>query len=187
MGKKKILRKRYILLSILAIIPFYNFVHFNDYCFGDKDLVVVGAFSVLFFIAFIVIVFYNLYNISLKKELFNYRPIIIFSLFICFLVISLKYHDKNLFKSLSATYKLENTKKDVELSLYEDLTFEIIEYNFNSKCYYKGDYFFRKDSVFFQSKNILKPYISGGYMFQKNRNVLISNSSKKVTYTILQN
>ena len=50
------LRKRYILLILLAILPFYKLIHLDDYCFGDVDLVIIGGFSVLFAIAFIGVV-----------------------------------------------------------------------------------------------------------------------------------
>lgn len=82
----KKIRKRYLLLIFLALLPFYKLYHPEDYCFGDVDLVIIGGLTILFVITFLSIVFYNLYSIALKKELFNFRPLIIATVFAFFLI-----------------------------------------------------------------------------------------------------
>ncbi|MGK0414061.1 MAG: hypothetical protein ACJA1B_002280, partial [Polaribacter sp.] len=167
------LRKRYFLLIALAIVPFYRLFHFDDYCFGDKDLLLIAGLTIIFVIAFIVVVFNNLYGISLRKELFNFRPIIIAGVFTLSLLFGLKFHENSLFKNEVQVFKTQ--KKDgkfYEIKLFEDTTFEFRTVFSNYNCVKKGIYFYKKDSLFLnrthKSKN--EDYLDSLYILNRTTN-----------------
>lgn len=143
------LRKRYILLILLALLPFYKLIHTDDYCFSDVDRLLIGLLTLLFVISFIAIVFYNLYRISLRNELFNGRPIIIAVIFSIALFLGFTYHDKNPFKN--KTHVFNSTLKNstaLELVLFSDKTFQFKTTLKDLICVKGGNYFFKKDSLY---------------------------------------
>lgn len=143
------IRKRYILLILIALLPIYKFIHLDDYCFGDEDLVVVSAFVVLFFIAFIVILFDNLYSISVQKELFNFRPIIIAVFYGLGFFLFLKYHEKNVLKNSGGVYNIRSAeRKLVQVTIFTDNTFEVKKEGINESCFNRGSYKIKKDTLF---------------------------------------
>lgn len=167
------IRKRYLALIALAIIPFYKFYHPENYCFGDVDLVIVFLFFVIYVIAFISAVFYNLYKISLKKELFNFRPVLITVIFLAALYLALRYHDQNLFKEPIQVYESnsrENSK--LEIVLYDDNSFELKTLYERSFCVEEGVFLFKGDSLILTKNKILEGNIDFG-------DVYILNNTKK--------
>ena len=151
------LRKRYFLLIFIAIAPFYKFVHPENYCFGDTDLVIIGGFMVLFAITFLVIFFNNLYLITIKRELFNYRPVLIAVVFLIALYTTLGLHDQNIFKDQVKVYKGFSKEKDVlEINLYDDNTFELKIIYDKSYCVEKGAYSFKSDTLLLNKYNKVK-------------------------------
>ena len=148
------LRKRYFLLIFLAILPFYKLFHFGDYCFGDVDLFYFALLSIVFAIAFIATVFYNLYRISLRNELFNFRPLIIAGVFSLAMFLGLKYHNNNPFKSKVEVFKsISKENEQLEIVLFDNNTFEFkITFNHNT-CVEKGTYYFKKDVLILDKNN----------------------------------
>ncbi|AUC20290.1 hypothetical protein, partial [Polaribacter reichenbachii] len=135
------LRKRYILLILLALLPFYKLIHPDDYCFGDVDLVIIGGLTIIFIITFLAIFFYNLYKITIKKELFNFRPLIITAVFAVVFNRALEYHDKAIFKDKFQVFNSFSKEKALlEIILYDDATFEFKTIYDNSYCVEKGTY-----------------------------------------------
>ncbi len=182
MKKKGRIFKRYIFLIILAMLPFYKFYHEGDYCFGDKDLVVIGFYIVLFIIAFLVIFFNNLYGISLKKELFNFRPIIIFVVFVIALLLFFKYHTKNILKTQKQHFVSKLEFKDVNLFLYEDETFQLNESFATYNCYYKGTFRYEGDSLFLIANTSLYVNFETMYQYKPKEGVLIPKTSNKPVF-----
>ena len=176
MSNKKAIRKRYILLIILAILPFYRFNHKDDYCFGDADLAIIGGFAVVFFIAFLVILFNNLYKITLRIELFNFRPVIILVVFSTALFFALKFHNKNVFKTEKQHFTNISSLKDVNLYLFTDKTFEIKKKFNNYSCYYKGNFSYKGDTLFLHPKNTID--IDSTFLFNTNKKTLISTKTR---------
>jgi len=58
-------KKRHILLLVFAILPFLNFIHLDDYCFGAAEFLKIAGLTILLFIAFLVISFQDLYSLSI--------------------------------------------------------------------------------------------------------------------------
>ncbi|WP_026776685.1 hypothetical protein [Polaribacter sp. Hel_I_88] len=163
------LRKRYFLLIFLAIAPFYKFIHPENYCFGDVDLVIIGGFMVLFAITFLVIFFNNLYLITIKKELFNFRPVIITVVFLIALYTTLGLHDKNIFQEKIKTYKGFSKEKDqLEINLFDDNTFELKIIYPKSYCVEKGEYSFKNDTLLLDKYNKVKGNIIFDDMYVYN-------------------
>ena len=163
------LRKRYITLILLALLPFYKIIHDKNYCFGDLDLVIIAGFTILYIIAFLAVFFYNLYKITLKKELFNFRPLIITLVFFTTLYLALEYHDENFLKEKVEVFK--STSKEntlLEINLFSDDTFELktIYQDYpKSFCVEKGNYYYNKDTLFLNKFNNLDGNIVFGDVY----------------------
>ncbi len=174
-------KKRHLLLLLFAFLPFLNFIHFDDYCFGVAELLIIGGLTIVFFIAFLVISFHDLYNLSIDKLRFNFVPLTIVFFFSLLLFFAIKYHDKNFNKNEVQTFKNEidgvvfNT-----LILFDDYTFELSEISIQETCTKKGAYQFKKDSLFLNKndKNFIDTVFDGTYYFNKKRNLLIPKKSR---------
>lgn len=143
-------KKRYILLLVVAVLPLVKLIHIGDYCFGILDWLIIGGLSVLFFIIFLVTLFYNLYNISLKKEIFNFFPLVT----ACFLALALyvgyHYHEQPIFKQLKAVYTEETSEnKPTQISLFTNKTFEFKSFFKEYHCIKKGTYEFKNKMLYF--------------------------------------
>ena len=166
----KKLRKRYLLLILLALFPFYRLIHPKNYCFGDVDLVIIAGLTILYIITFLSISFYNLYKITLKKELFNFRPLIITFVFSMSLYYTLEYHDKNLFKEKVKVFKSYTKEKEkLQISLFKNNTFELRTIDSTFFCVEKGKYLFKNDTLFLNKRNNVDGNIVFGdvYVFDK--------------------
>lgn len=170
-------RKRYLVLIVFAILPLIKFVHLGDYCFGIADLLIIGGLSILFFIAFLVTLFYNLYKISLKRELFNFSPLIIATLLALVIYLGYKYHDKNMFKEQQATYLEESiVKKPTQITLFKDQTFEVKTFFKEYYCAKNGSYQIKKDSLFLYQNDSADVVLDRIYFIDTKSKKLIPNS-----------
>jgi hypothetical protein len=66
---------------VLALLPFLNLIYFGDYCFGVENLLIIIGLTIVFAIAFLVITFYDLHNLSISKLRFNFAPLLIVFIF----------------------------------------------------------------------------------------------------------
>lgn len=143
------IRKRYILLILIALLPLLYLVHPDDYCYGVTEIIVIGSFVLLFVIVFLVVLFNNLYGIALKKELFNYRPVLIAAVYTVVLLILLSFHDDNVFKTPKLAFKSPTTAKtNVRLTLFTDKDFEIKTLYKIHRCINKGTFTIKNDSIY---------------------------------------
>jgi hypothetical protein len=164
------LTKRHFLLIFLALLPFYKLVHFDDYCFGDEDLLVIGALTIVFVIAFIAIVFNDLYTISFGKEMFNFMPLIIAGVFFLSLVLGLKLHENSIFKNEVQSFKIQQKGTySAEIKLFGDATFEFKTIFLNYNCVKKGTYFYRKDALYLKKLDSVskETILDSVYVFNK--------------------
>lgn len=188
------IRKRYLGLILIALLPLTFLIHFGDYCFGVKELLIIIGLAIFFVITFLVILFHNLYSIALKKELFNYRPFLIGVVYLVVLSLLLNYHDAYLFKTKKSVFETNNSLEEVKkITFFTDKQFELKMKQKHYRCVYKGSFnvsgeivylnFNQKnhpliDTVFYYSKNRKQ-------LFSKNRSVLFTktnNPSKKENY-----
>lgn len=181
------LRRRYFLLITLALLPFYKLIHFSDYCFGDVDLLAIVALSVVFAITFITIVFYNLYKISLKKELFNFRPLIIAGVFSLTMYYGIEYHNKNVFKDKVDIFKsMSEGNKELEIVLFDDDTFEFKTTFNKNTCVEKGTYYYKNDLLFLNKNNKAteKSNFDSVYVFNKTYHSLKPEDNSLPIFTL---
>lgn len=184
--KKNKIRKRYIFLIFIALLPLFKLIHSNDYCFGVADLLLIAAIGVVFFIAFMVILFYNLYKVSLKRELFNIRPVIIFVVFGISLFFGLKYHDKNIFKTKKEKFVTkENTLPKSELILFTDKTFELKNIKTEYTCFIKGNYLKKGDTLLFSNFDTSNEILEEKLIVKQDE--LISENSQRPLFKVLKN
>ena len=148
-------KKRYLFLLLFAILTFSNVIHFGDYCYDSLNTFLFIAFSVLFFGAFLIMTFYNLYKISLKKERFKFTPGILLLIFFGLVVFVTKYPDTYIFKTPIKSFK---SIKKVDLNtlkiiLFSNKTFESKTILEKSDCTQKGSYFIKNDSLYLNYNN----------------------------------
>lgn len=175
------LKKRHLLLIGFAILPFLDFIHGDDYCFGVADLLIITGLTIVFFIGFLVITFYDLYNLSIKQLRFNFMPLIIAAVFSVFLFIGLKFQGKQLFKDTLNSFQQRIGKdKSLKIILFTDQTFELKTISVIETCTKKGVYYFKKDSLFLNKldKYVIDDVFDSVYYFKKDENLLISRKNK---------
>ena len=142
-------KKRHFILFILAILPFSELIHTKDYCFGDANLLLFALLSIPFVVVFLTLIFYNVYTITLRVELFNFIPLLIAGLFFTTLFLGLEYHDKNPFKNKVQVFNaIIDANTTAEIILFDDKTFELKTTIKDVSCYKKGIYNYKKDSLF---------------------------------------
>jgi hypothetical protein len=143
------IRKRYILLIILSILPFYKIIHFDDFCINDVDYLLIAFLSIIVLVTFLAIVFFNLYQISIHRELFNLRPIIIFVVFSITLYFGLKYPDFTFFKNIKQQFSHSiDLNSSAKIILYDDATFIFKTKLSTEVCAKYGSYLYKNDSLF---------------------------------------
>lgn len=174
------IRKRYILLIILSILPFYKIIHFDDYCINDVDYLLIAFLSIIVLVTFLAIIFFNLYQISIHRELFNYRPFLIFGVFSIALYVGLKFPDIWLVKKVDQkfTHKV-NATSSAKITLFKDYTFSFKVKSTNETCAKFGTYKMSKDSLFLKlnSNSTNQQLMDSVYVFDKIEKKLKSTSS----------
>lgn len=148
------IRKRYILLIILSILPFYKIIHFGDYCINDVDYLVIAFLSILVLVAFLSIALFNLYQISIHRELFNHRPYLIFTVFLVALYLGLKLQGKEVFKDQKQQFSIQiSDEAFANIILYNDKTVRLKTKYVDEICVNKGTYYFNNDRLFITTFN----------------------------------
>lgn len=181
------IRKRYILLIILSILPFYKIIHFGDYCINDVDYLIITFLSIIVLVTFIASLFYNLYQISIHRELFNYRPFFIFGIFSIALYIGIKNPDILLFKSVNQQFQYQiDATSQAKILLFKDNTFLYKTKYTNETCTKHGTYYFKNDSLFLKLNSGLnnQKFLNRVYFFDKNENKLIPESIDLPTFQL---
>lgn len=189
------IRKRYILLILIALLPLHKFIHQEDYCFGEDDWVIIGVYATLFFVAFLAIIFNNFYMITLKKELFNIRPVIIGVVYTIGLVFFIFYHNDLPFKTKTQLFLLLDDELDpTEIQLFEDNTFQyqktsnrIISNNLvTTICYSKGSFDIRNDSIYFNFNNstLNGSYLDNVYAISASKDTLYPKNGNFLNYKL---
>lgn len=168
------IKKRHILLFLIGLLPFIKLIHLNDYCFGVSDLLIISGIAIVYIIAFLVIFFYNLYKISLKKELFNYITLIVLGSNSLLLFLGIMFHNKAITKEKKQLFvsKLINDKIH-KIHLYNDATFDYKIETEIETCTKSGNYVVNKDTItlFYNNKNSLN---------KKTQNLIYSKNLKEI-------
>jgi hypothetical protein len=165
------IRKRYLLLILIALLPLYFLIHPDDYCFGVAELLIIGGLAILFIIVFLVVFFNNLYGISLKRELFDANPLIIAVVYAVFLYLFINYHDENVFKTKKMVFKTEDsTTQNAKITLFTDKTFEFKTVYREYRCVNKGVFRLTNDTLYLKTNHTLNnPMVFDSvYYYDKN-------------------
>lgn len=176
------IKKRYLFLLLLAILTFSNTFYFSDYCYNSLNAFLFLVFSVLFGALFLIITFYNLYKISIKKERFDFVPGILLLLFSVFVIYSVKYPGyyihKTEIKSFKSLKKIDATT--TRIILYSNYTFESKTILEKSDCTKKGSYFFKNDSLYLVKNNSKEEdgFFDKTYYYIENEGLLIPKNKK---------
>lgn len=173
--------KRHILLIILSVFPFYRIIHSGDYCINDVDYLLVALMSIPVLITFLAIVFFNLYNITLQKEFFNFIPLIIFGIFLISLYVVLKFPDISNFKTKTTQLFIKSdTISTSRIILYENGEFQFKNATSNEFCVNYGNYFFKEDSLHLQSTQNTNKYkfLDSVYFFDRKHKMIRPKNNK---------
>jgi hypothetical protein len=172
-------RRKHLLLIAFAILPFLSLIHFDDYCFGVADLLIIAGLTIVFFIAFIVMTFYDLYNLSIKKLRFNFIPLLIVAVFSISLFIGVKYQGKFLFKNQLHSFKDVSSEGNyIKIILFTNNSFELRVSTIEETCTQKGIYQLKNDSLFLNKgdKSFNDTIFDSIYYFNKKEKLLIPKS-----------
>ncbi len=154
--------KRHYGLVVLILVLGYKGINLADFCYDLVDKFIVGGIGLLFFMATLVVTFYNLYHISLKEEFFDYLPLLFLILFSGLFYISMYNPELDFYKTETGTYKkLNTTNRQVKLKLFSDNTFFIEEAQGREKCYTKGTFIKSGEALklnFEEGNNIVRDY-----------------------------
>ena len=179
--------KIHLVLIMFALLPFLNLIYLGDYCFGVANLLIVTGLTIVFAIAFLVITFYDLYNLSIKRLSFNFMPLLIVFIFSITLFIGIKYQGKFLFKNKEISFKNEiGIDTTSRIILFTDKTFEVKQALKNEVCTKKGIYYFKNDSLFLNKndRSLNDVVFDSIYYFNKTENLLIPNNNKLLNYKL---
>ena len=172
------IRKRYLLLISIALMPLTLLIHVSDYCFGVKELLIITGFIICFIVVFLVILFNNFYNIALKKELFNYKTVLIAVIYCVVLSLFLHYHDENLFRTKISLFETQNTSKNIrKLSLFSDNYFELKVIQKQQRCVYNGSYLFNQDTLHLIFNKNSEYSLDTLFNYSKNTKQLLSSKT----------
>jgi len=180
-------KKRHLILVAFALLPFLNLIYFGDYCFGVANLLIITGLTIAFAIAFLVITFYDLYNLSIKKLRFNFAPLLIVFIFSISLFIGIKYQGKFLFKNEEISFKNEIGEETTSrILLFTDKTFEVKRALKNEVCTKKGTYYFKNDSLFLDKndKSYNDVVFDSIYYFNKTKKLLIPSNRNLLKYKV---
>ena len=170
-------KKRYISLVVLAILALYNVYHFDDFCYGVLNTFLFLVFSILLAIIFLIITFYNLYKISLKKEFFDFVPGILCLFFFSLVFLSTNYPNTYFHKSAVKSFKSvkESKLSSYKIILFDDMTYESKTILEKSVCTQKGSYYFKSDSLFLNKNNNLQKniFFDSIYIYNKKQGELL--------------
>lgn len=140
--------KRHYGFILLLLMLTVKGIKFDDFCMDIVDKFILGGIGLLFFMVFLIVIFYNLYHISLKKEFFDFVSFIFLAVFTVVFYISFKSPGFEVFKTNFKTYEsIKRDTKKVELQLFTDNSFLVVSKLENTKCYCKGKYFIQKNKL----------------------------------------
>lgn len=181
------IRKRYILLIVLSILPFYKIIHFGDYCINDVDYLIIAFLSIVVLVSFLSIALFNLYNISIRRELFNYRPYLIFAIFLVALYVGIKMQGKEVLKDEKHQFSIQISDESfAEITLYNDKTVRL-KTNFDDElCVQKGTYIFKNDTLLIIPFNAItkNEVFDTSYNFNKEKESLEPFEKKLPKFTL---
>lgn len=171
-------QKIHFTLIFFAILPFLSFIQIGDYCFGVADLLIIGGLTIVFFISFLVISFYDLYNLSIRKLRFNFLPLTILAIFSILLFVNIKFQGKYMFKNQLYAFKsILNEGNSSKIILFTNNTFELKIVSREETCTQKGIYQIKKDTLFLNKTNnsYNNAIFDSIYYFNREKKLLIPN------------
>lgn len=175
-------KKRYFFFLLFAVLTFSNVIHFDDYCYDALNTFLFITFSVLFSGAFLIMTFYNLYKISLKKERFDFMPGILLLLFFSVVIFQIKYPKTFIFKtqikSFKSLKKIDSTITKV--ILYSNNTFKSKTILKKSDCTKNGNYLIENDTLYlnYNNKIVDKVYFDNIYYYNQKEGLLNPKNRK---------
>lgn len=178
--------KRHIGFIVLTILLISQGIKFDDFCFDDTNYFFIGALVVVFIINFLVVTFYNLYHVSIKKEFFDFFPLVSLFVFAAIFYVATVYPALDFYKIKTQQFENQNNEhKKVILKLFDDATFVYQEKVKDQQCIYKGAYKFEKNQLLlnFKSENFNKVESilnADNYIVIKNDTLFKSNFVKKL-------
>jgi hypothetical protein len=140
---------KYGILSFLGLLTLKLYIHFGDYCSGVFEGLLWMFLCLIFIVASIVIVIYDLI-----KRKFDYKVFIIISIIFIYNYLQFNRIDDN--KDAVLIGLLDNSNNDRILTLNENENFVIKIQELEWYCYKKGDYEI-KDNILTLKKDNLIP------------------------------
>lgn len=154
-------------------------IQLEDFCTDVVDTFILGGIGLLFFMVFLVVTFYNLYHISLKKEFFDYFPLIFLLVFGGLFYLSINSPALDIFKTKAQAYQ-STANSNLELTLYTDNSFLVKIKKGESTCFTKGTYLIEEDRLYLSDFSQELNSISNQYRLDLSNGFLVGNDTLKI-------
>ena len=140
---------KYGTLSFLGLLTLKFYIHFGDYCSGMFEGLFWMFFCLIFIVAAIIIVIYDL-----VKRKFDYKVFIIISIiFICNYLQFNRIDDNKDAVLIGSVDKFERNK---QITLNENKSFIIKIQEIEWACYKKGDYEIKENILTLKKDNLIQ-------------------------------
>ena len=133
--------KRHYALFLLIIALILRGINLGDFCYDIVDTFTLGGIGLVFFMILLIVTFYNLYHISIKKEFYDYLTLVFMLVFSLIFYVVVFNPSIDFYKTEASVFqKGDSINGEYTLRMFEDKTFLIEETKNNSSCYSKGKY-----------------------------------------------
>lgn len=168
--------KRHYGFVVLVLALLIKGVNLGDFCRDMVDSFIVGGIGLLFFMALLVVTFYNLYHISIKKEFYDFVTPLFLIIFSGLFYVAMVNPTMDFHKTKEATFQLKTSHQNpYDLTLYSDGSFLLTEKDGQQDCYTKG--YYKRDGMQLSLNFHKDQSFNKTYRFEKNQDLLIGKDT----------
>lgn len=140
---------KYGILSFLGLLTLKFYIHFGDYCSGMFEGLLWMFFCLIFIVASIAIVIYDL-----VKRKFDYKVFIIISIIFIYNYLQFNRIDDN--KDAILIGSVDKFERNKQITLNENKSFIIKIQEIEWACYKKGDYEIKENILTLKKDNLIQ-------------------------------
>lgn len=149
--RKKI---KYGILLALLLITLYQDINIGDFCEGMAEGLLFAFLIILFFVFLIIIELRDLYKLIIKKEKFDFIPLLFLAVFILSNWLLYVANENRFWKKVKYEGEIDNIDSRAWIMLYENKTFEATKSYIEQRCTYSGKYHLEKNTLILDDVNI---------------------------------
>lgn len=179
--KPKIIK--YIILILLGSLMLYQFIPIGDYCDGMANGLFFLALGVLFLLAFLIILIFDIIKRVKHKQQFDFIPLIIFIIVVGCNYSLLKVENKKFWTTevLIADLEQDNFIRTNRITLYNNNSFAITDFRTDYQCTIQGNYTLKGDTLKLDRKDLSEltdNVFTSHYIISKSDSILVAINKK---------